>query len=304
MGATDNGSRVWEQILFKEKFMNGNSKIKFDTFNVDGKKFSVSTTASELLEDWYDDCNMCPENDADIYNVMIDGKYHAELCTIHNTDKPITFESLMRKLECNLKLIASNIEWDLDDIEDAAEKAAINENVLPAEVKIPIYVAVKGDDAITEYLSNTYNYCVKGYTLTWEEAKKDIAKVSSLSIETMRKRLYEIYQLDWMQRHDCSIQDIIDGMADAQGCGIQTLDDVEEVNNVYDLYSIFQAGGFKGSIWVCYAEFMCIEYLEQDYIKELCDVVSDGNELYSVYLADIKHSEGNVMGTPTFKKMN
>lgn len=194
------------------------------------------------------------------------------------------------------KMVATNIEWDLDDIEDEAEKDAINENVLPSEVEIPANVAGKNYDVITDYLSDTYGYCVKGYTLAWKDPKADaIPTQSSLDVTKMRQRLYELYQLDWMQRHGFSVQDIINGMADIQDCDLSNLDEddsvgLEDIDRVDDMYSEFvnDCGFGGGSMWVCYDEFIGSEYREQDYIKELCDVVPDGTELYDLYLHDIK----------------
>lgn len=148
--------------------MNGNSKIEFTTHNIDGKKYSVSTTVVELLRDWYGDCSMVPENDTEIQKVRIDGEYPLELCKTANNR--MAFGKFMRMIEGCLKPVASNIEWDLDDIEEEAEKDAVNENILPQTAEIPANVAGEGDDAITEYLSDTYGYCVKGYALVWKDS--------------------------------------------------------------------------------------------------------------------------------------
>lgn len=147
--------------------MKANSKIEFTTYDISKEVFSVSTTVVELLRDWYGDCNMCPANDADIQKVIIDNEYHAELCSTE--EKPVTFDELMTKIEGSLKPVATDIEWDLDDIEDTAERDAVNENILPSMIEIPTNIAGEGDDAITEHLSDTYGYCVKGYSLTWED---------------------------------------------------------------------------------------------------------------------------------------
>ena len=91
--------------------MNGNSKIEFTTHNIDGKEYSVSTTVVELLRDWYGDCNMVPENDADIQKVTIDGEHFLELCKAETNR--MTFGKFMEMLEGYLKPVAFNIEWDI-----------------------------------------------------------------------------------------------------------------------------------------------------------------------------------------------
>ena len=94
---------------------------------------------------------------------------------------------------------------------------------------------------------------------------------------TIRTRAYNLYQLDWMQRHDCSIMDIIYGMSD-----------VIQGNDVVDAFYTWESDiGFQGSCYASYEEFLECEYLEEDYIKELFDVTPNGPYLYGQYLADI-----------------
>ena len=54
-----------------------------------------------------------------------------------------------------------NIVWDLSDIEDEAEAFSIMKNLPKSE---DVYKAINAED-VADYLSETYGYCVKSYTL-------------------------------------------------------------------------------------------------------------------------------------------
>ena len=49
-----------------------------------------------------------------------------------------------------------NIQWDTDDDEEVLES-------LPTEVEIPSSVDYDDDDAVNDYLSDTYGFCVFGW---------------------------------------------------------------------------------------------------------------------------------------------
>ena len=58
---------------------------------------------------------------------------------------------------------ATNIKW----VTDGAE---VN---LPSEVEIPQTIADSGDDAITDYLSDSYGFLVEGYALPMDDNDRD-----------------------------------------------------------------------------------------------------------------------------------
>lgn len=91
-----------------------------------------------------------------------------------------------------------------------------------------------------------------------------------------------------MQRHNKCLDDIIDRMSQLDTTYIQKGIKTEHTDPTI-LYSDFLNEGFDDTeIFVSYNEFCDCEYKEQDYIKELCDICGDGNELYANYLKDIK----------------
>lgn len=83
----------------------------------------------------------------------------------------------------------------------------------------------------------------------------------SKKLDDMQERLYSLYQLDWMQRHGHTLQELVERLTDIY-------EDVDE-NMPDNLFSEFCIDdGFDGEIFVDKHEFMECEYLEADYIKE------------------------------------
>lgn len=69
--------------------------LSFRTHNADGKEVPVAPiSATALIEDWYGDCNICPANDAPVYDLCILFPDNLELNVVGN----ITFEELMSAL--------------------------------------------------------------------------------------------------------------------------------------------------------------------------------------------------------------
>lgn len=106
-------------------------------------------------------------------------------------------------------------------------------------------------------------------------------------------KIYHLYQLDWMQRHGFSLDDLVAQLTALQREDLANVDpddiiSVTDLPEVSALWCEFDQNGFNGELYESYSGFMTCEYLEQDYIKELCDVSPDGKALYEAYGADIE----------------
>lgn len=51
-----------------------NSEVHIVTHNVDDEIYTIECSAKELLNDYYGDCNLVPENDASVYFFAYEGK--------------------------------------------------------------------------------------------------------------------------------------------------------------------------------------------------------------------------------------
>ena len=103
-----------------------------------------------------------------------------------------------------------------------------------------------------------------------EEAREQ--PENSMTEEQLQHKLYDIYQLDWMMYHGCSISDIIQGMEnqphdefvfEEEDYGGQQVD----VAGIYNYWE--QNSGFKGEIFACFEEFCENEYLDATYMHDL-----------------------------------
>ena len=92
--------------------------------------------------------------------------------------------------------------------------------------------------------------------------------------EEMKKRLYEIYQLDWVARHGYSLADIMHSMDEL--IHDDHIRDTEDGMQA-DIVAIFDEWedehGFRGgSIWVCFDEFCMTELYDFGYMQRLAKV--------------------------------
>lgn len=79
--------------------------------------------------------------------------------------RSILSKEAIRRLQLWLEsntIIATDIVWDFDDK---------NETSLPKQIVIPQEVAEKGDDAVSDYLSDVTGFCHKGYVLERRNAR-------------------------------------------------------------------------------------------------------------------------------------
>lgn len=88
---------------------------------------------------------------------------------------------------------------------------------------------------------------------------------------------YELYKIDWMRRISPERQ------MDALRNYYQ--------ENVDDAYYSFEGylddQGYDGELYVCFDEFLGVEYQNREYIRELLD----NEELYALYKQDLDRNE-------------
>ena len=91
--------------------------------------------------------------------------------------------------------------------------------------------------------------------------------------EKMKRKLYELYQLDWMLVHGYGLPDIIKGMNDHEAVDHDSYIHKDENGDSYaDVDKIFldwEDVGFGGSLYVCFDEFCDAELTEVEYMKSL-----------------------------------
>lgn len=113
--------------------------------------------------------------------------------------------------------------------------------------------------------------------------------------EQMKRRLYELYQLDWLMSHGYSLRDVIKGMGDYEAVDHDSHILDSEVGMRADIEGIFEEWesdvGFPGGcIYVCFDEFCGAELAMPDYIQGLLDV-ADNDELEEAYKKWLEDNE-------------
>ena len=65
------------------------------------------------------------------------------------------------------KMKAINIKWDVTDSEEDMTQEEIEEclSKLPTEVAIPEWIDTKDEDAVSDWLSEEYEYCHYGFEI-------------------------------------------------------------------------------------------------------------------------------------------
>ena len=104
-------------------------------------------------------------------------------------------------------------------------------------------------------------------------------------IEDFQKRIYGLYQLDWMQQHGWTILDMISSMQELI-LDNETIDSVDDI--FFQVLQIFEDDyGFKGTseIYDNEDEFFAEDglYHEKEYILGLCSRIDGGMKLYEDY---------------------
>ena len=127
--------------------------------------------------------------------------------------------------------------------------------------------------------------------------------------EQMKRRLYGLYQLDWMMSHGYSLTDLMQSMTRCYEFHDQHITDCYnevEPDSPYEIADIIPAGmkadiegifkswefdtdAFNGSCWACFDEFCGAELTDVGYIKGLLDRVPSEEgfrDAYNKWLKD------------------
>lgn len=125
-----------------------------------------------------------------------------------------------------------------------------------------------------------------------------------MNTKEMQRRLYELYQLDWLSSHGYSVMDVVEEISECIADRISI-----EMNSPYSDYDLGQGrriggrkyekditdiyreevaawsrdGGFLGEIWACFNEFLDAEYTDIDYILNLIKRDPDERILRQLY---------------------
>lgn len=102
---------------------------------------------------------------------------------------------------------------------------------------------------------------------------KDIAQIA-----------YKKYQLDWMRRNNCSLEELINHLDSIWNEELSY--DEEKIYGLSpkDAFAVFEDDyGFNGSLYVCFDEFINAEYTDAEYMETL---LSD--EEFELYQEDIE----------------
>lgn len=115
--------------------------------------------------------------------------------------------------------------------------------------------------------------------------------------EQMKKRLYELYQLDWMMTHGYSLHDVIKGIDDHETVEHDNYIHDGEVGMYADIEGIFNKWqdyvGFSGyCIYGSFHGFCHDELTDLNYIKGLLDRVPSEEGLRDAYNKWYKENEG------------
>ena len=101
--------------------------------------------------------------------------------------------------------------------------------------------------------------------------------------EKFQKECYERYKLQWMIDHGYTLQDLKEVFEEilgdilldrpkgiGEGCILES-DIRKEVFEVSDeaCDTFLNEYGFNGSLYVCYGEFLCAEYQDEDFMRTI-----------------------------------
>lgn len=101
---------------------------------------------------------------------------------------------------------------------------------------------------------------------------KDIAQIA-----------YEKYQLDWMRRNNCSLEDLINHLDSIWNVWNEEFSYDPENLSPGGTFATFEEDyGFNGALYVCFDEFINAEYTESDYMESLLN-----EQEFSLYQEDI-----------------
>lgn len=88
---------------------------------------------------------------------------------------------------------------------------------------------------------------------------------------------YELYKVDWKHSHMITAEREMDSIK-------SYYEDLVDDDTEYTYNDYLEEFGYDGELYVCYEEFLDVEYMDEDYICSLLD----NEKLIAMYRKDIK----------------
>ena len=88
-------------------------------------------------------------------------------------------------------------------------------------------------------------------------------------MKDLRKKFYQMYQLDWLIQHGHSLEELIDGIHQWRENAIENGDAQPEVSIKTVFENWLEESAFGGECFACFEEFMTHEYLDISYMFSL-----------------------------------
>lgn len=139
---------------------------------------------------------------------------------------------------------AIDIQWDVDEEEDFKD--------LPQKIEIPNSIAKKGDDAISDYISDATGFCHAGFRL--------ITKI--IDVPTQKKRQLNYYDVNYRLETTSVFTVIAGSKSEARIIAEQMLNDMPK----YELIDRFLAAlDFEPNLVIKNVSFadVCEDYEEE-----------------------------------------
>lgn len=122
--------------------------------------------------------------------------------------------------------------------------------------------------------------------------------------EQMKKRLYELYQLDWLATQGYSIEDVMSAMDEYSGWHDDYIESDKNGNMRADTAGIFhkwekESDGLNGNLWMPFDDFCNIMLINHEYITSLIegigrfdnDTATELTDAYNKWLEKDKMTE-------------
>lgn len=110
--------------------------------------------------------------------------------------------------------------------------------------------------------------------------------MKNLTLEETKRRLYDLYKLDWMSSHGYSIDDILERVGEELFNNARDFDAPFEPTFKESVANWEYDRGFDGSLYACFNEFLDCEYRDRAYIISLAGRDFRRDELIRIYLDD------------------
>jgi len=193
-----------------------NKLISFCSVNCEGETlyWAGNDSLKDILAWWNSEDFAGPANDDYVLQLIVKGRIIFDYCNEYahgsiSNDIP-SFEQMLHMLEafdtwiedarnkaipvkeCEPLMRITDIEWDLDDIEDEAEAYSIRDN-LPKSEDLGEFIE---EDQIADYLSDKYGYCVKSFDWHFYHNPDLLADIYVAYYENGERKEFEYFDIN------------------------------------------------------------------------------------------------------------